>query len=69
MIQNCSEAAPRRRGVFKQCRLWGLEDPMDVNLPSLDVDLKSLESNYAEADTHLVFSTVNSTVEHTVIVS
>ena len=40
-------------GVFK--------DPMDVNV---DVDLKSLESDHEEADTHMVFSIVNSTVEH-----
>ena len=45
------------------------EDPMDINIPSLDVDLKSLESDHEEADTHIVFSIGNSAVEHIVVVS
>ena len=44
------------------------EDPMDGNSPSLDVDMKSLESDHEETDTHMVFSIDNSIVEHIIVV-
>ena len=44
------------------------EDPMDINSPSLDVDMKSIESDHEEADTHIVLSIDNSTVENIVVV-